>query len=37
LGDTQKNRIVIGPKKWFNGSGLNAQDILPDRWLKYDD
>jgi hypothetical protein len=33
LGDTQKDRIVIGPSRWFV-CGLNASDVIPDRWLK---
>lgn len=35
LGDTQPNRIVIAPKRWFVVN-LETRDIIPDRWLKYD-
>ena len=35
LGDTQPNRIVIGPKRWFV-IGQNSSDVLPERWLKFD-
>jgi hypothetical protein len=35
LGDQQKDRIVIAPSKWFR-IGLNYSDVVPDRWLKFD-
>ena len=35
LGDTQPNRIVIGPSRWFV-IGQNSSDVIPDRWLKFD-
>ena len=35
LGDEQPNRIVIGPKRWFV-IGQNASDVIPERWLKFD-
>jgi len=35
LGDTQPNRIVIGPKRWFV-IGQNSSDVIPERWLKFD-
>ena len=30
-----KNKTVIGPKKWFNpSSNLNFKDILPEEWIR---
>ncbi len=34
LGDTQTNRICIGPKRWFLGAKLCTDDIIPERWIK---
>jgi hypothetical protein len=35
LGDTQPNRIVIAPQKWFGyAAGLEGKDIVPERWVK---
>lgn len=28
------DRIVIGPKNWFNKASISSQDIMPDRWIK---
>ena len=28
------DKIVIGPKKWFNDSSINTRDVLPSSWLK---
>lgn len=35
LGDTQHNRIVIASNRWFACS-LNASDVVPERWLKFE-
>lgn len=35
LGDIQKDRIVIAPKKWFVVD-MVTKDIIPDRWIRYD-
>jgi hypothetical protein len=32
--DTNKNKVVIAPKKWFNTPKMNTQDIIPDTWIK---
>lgn len=34
LGDTQKDRIVIAPKKWFDKANVDERDIIPERWTK---
>jgi hypothetical protein len=34
LGDTQPNRIVISPKRWFTSPTLDSRDIVPERWIK---
>jgi hypothetical protein len=36
LGDEQPNRIVIGPTRWFAKTDLESKDIIPERWLKYE-
>jgi len=28
------DRIVVGPKKWFNNLPADSSDLLPDRWIK---
>ena len=28
------NKIVIAPRKWFNDPTKNTTDLLPDRWIK---
>jgi Glycosyl transferase family 11 len=35
LGDTTKDRIVIAPARWF-ACGLNSSDVVPERWLKFE-
>lgn len=32
--NTNKNKTVIAPSKWFNTDVLNSQDIIPDSWMK---
>lgn len=27
------NKIIISPKKWFNDSKVNTDDLIPDSWL----
>jgi len=27
-------KMIIAPKKWFNASGINARDLIPDSWFK---
>jgi hypothetical protein len=34
LGDTQKGRMVIAPKRWFANPSINSDDIVPNRWTK---
>lgn len=35
LGEWQKNRIVIAPKKWFTDEAKqDYSDIVPERWIK---
>jgi len=34
LGDTQKDRTVIAPIRWFKDLNINGFDIAPDRWIK---
>ncbi len=28
------NKIVCAPKKWFNDTSRNTQDLIPDQWIK---
>lgn len=28
------NKIVLAPKKWFNDSNINTQDIIPSNWRR---
>jgi len=28
------DKIVIAPKKWFNDSTINIDDVIPDEWVK---
>lgn len=32
--NTSNLKIVISPNKWFNNTGINQQDIIPDNWIK---
>jgi hypothetical protein len=34
LGEWQKDRIVIAPRKWFDQSKEDTKDIVPERWIK---
>ena len=36
LGDTQPNRVVIGPTQWFGPkyANLDTKDIIPERWVR---
>ena len=34
LGDTQKNRVVVAPAKWFADPSIPSAHIVPDRWIK---
>jgi hypothetical protein len=36
LGDTQKDRVVVGPATWFGPQYhyLDTKDIIPERWIK---
>lgn len=34
LGDTQQDRIVIAPDRWFVVN-METKDIIPDRWIKF--
>jgi hypothetical protein len=36
LGDTQPDRIVVAPKKWFGTAPLDYSDVVPERWTKID-
>jgi hypothetical protein len=36
LGDTQPDRIVAAPSKWFNQAPLDYSDVVPSRWTKID-
>lgn len=36
LGDTQPDRLVIAPKKWFTTPSLQYRDVVPERWIKLD-
>ena len=33
LGDTQPNRLIFAPDKWF-GDSTDISDLVPDRWTK---
>ena len=28
------NKIVIAPRKWFNDSSINTDDLIPDGWIR---
>lgn len=32
--NSNPNKIVIAPQKWFNDVTRNTQDVIPDRWIK---
>ena len=32
--NTNKNKIIVAPKLWFNDSTINTNDIIPDSWIK---
>lgn len=32
--DTNKNKVMIAPKKWFNTPKMNTQDIVPESWIR---
>jgi hypothetical protein len=36
LGDTQPDRIVVAPSKWFGVAPLDYSDVVPSRWTKLD-
>ncbi len=31
---TNRDKIVIAPKKWFNTADMDTKDLLPERWRK---
>lgn len=32
--NSNKNKIVIAPKKWYNSKNFNSEDLIPDYWIK---
>ena len=32
--NTNKDKIVIAPKKWFNDKSINTKDLIPNSWIK---
>lgn len=32
--NTNKSKVVIAPKKWFNTPKMNTKDIIPETWIK---
>lgn len=32
--NTNPKKIVIAPRKWFNDTGINTSDLIPDSWIK---
>ena len=32
--NTNPEKIVIAPKKWFNDATINTQDLIPETWIK---
>jgi hypothetical protein len=34
LGDGAADRVVVGPRKWFDQAKKNTSDIMPERWIK---
>lgn len=32
--NSNKNKIVIAPKKWFNDKSINTKDLIPNSWIK---
>ena len=32
--NTNKDKIVIAPKKWFNDASVNTQDLIPEQWIR---
>ena len=32
--NSNENKIVIAPKKWFNDENINTKDIVPESWIK---
>ena len=32
--NTNPGKIVIAPKKWFNDSSINTDDLIPDSWVR---
>jgi hypothetical protein len=34
LGDEQKDRVVVAPKKWFDQAKVDERDIIPERWVR---
>jgi hypothetical protein len=34
LGDEQKDRVVVAPKKWFDKANVDERDIVPKRWVR---
>jgi hypothetical protein len=32
--NSNSNKIVIAPKKWFNVANLTANDLVPDNWIR---
>jgi len=31
--NTNKEKIVIAPKKWFNNAAIDTTDLIPEEWL----
>ena len=34
FGDTQQNRMVFAPNKWFKTGSLDESNVVPERWVK---
>lgn len=32
--NTNNNKIIVAPQKWFRDSGINTKDLLPNSWIK---
>ena len=28
------NKLILAPKKWFNSSKVNTEDLVPDSWIR---
>jgi hypothetical protein len=32
--NTNPEKIVVAPKKWFNQSSINTNDLIPESWIR---